>query len=51
MNASRQHRGWRIGSTVVLEVSCARIPCATFQGWLKRDGWIERFTQAALPGA
>ncbi|MFI7641140.1 MOSC domain-containing protein [Nonomuraea sp. NPDC049400] len=42
---------WRIGSTVVLEVSCARIPCATFQGWLERDGWIKRFTQAALPGA
>ncbi|MFI7125831.1 MOSC domain-containing protein [Nonomuraea sp. NPDC050153] len=41
---------WRIGSKVVLEVSCARIPCATFQGWLERDGWIKRFTQAALPG-
>lgn len=36
---------------MVLEVSCARIPCATFQGWLEREGWIKRFTQAALPGA
>jgi MOSC domain-containing protein YiiM len=42
---------WRIGPDVVLEVSCPRIPCATFQGWLQRDGWISRFTQAALPGA
>ncbi|MFI9365816.1 MOSC domain-containing protein [Kitasatospora sp. NPDC053057] len=42
---------WRIGSVVVLEVSCARIPCATFQGWLQREGWITRFTQAAVPGA
>ncbi len=42
---------WRIGPDVVLEVSCPRIPCATFQGWLERDGWISRFTQAALPGA
>uniref|UniRef100_A0AAU2VKL4 MOSC domain-containing protein n=1 Tax=Streptomyces sp. NBC_00008 TaxID=2903610 RepID=A0AAU2VKL4_9ACTN len=42
---------WRIGADVVLEVSCPRIPCGTFQGWLGRDGWIERFTQAALPGA
>src|SRR4051812_28778100 len=25
---------WRIGPDVVLEVSCPRIPCATFQGWL-----------------
>ncbi|MFE1783818.1 MOSC domain-containing protein [Streptomyces sp. NPDC059506] len=42
---------WRVGSDVVLEVSCPRIPCATFQGWLGREGWIKRFTQAALPGA
>lgn len=42
---------WRVGSDVVLEVSCPRIPCATFQGWLEREGWIKRFTQAVLPGA
>ena len=42
---------WRVGPAVILEVSCPRIPCATFQGWLERDGWISRFTQAALPGA
>jgi MOSC domain-containing protein YiiM len=41
---------WRIGRDLVLEVSCPRIPCGTFQGWLERDGWIKRFTQAALPG-
>jgi MOSC domain-containing protein YiiM len=42
---------WCIGPDVVLEVSCPRIPCATFQGWLEREGWIKQFTQAALPGA
>jgi MOSC domain-containing protein YiiM len=42
---------WRIGADVVLEVSCPRIPCGTFQGWLERDGWIKEFTRAALPGA
>jgi MOSC domain-containing protein YiiM len=42
---------WRVGAGVVLEVSCPRIPCGTFQGWLERDGWIRRFTEAALPGA
>lgn len=42
---------WRIGPEVVLEVSCPRIPCATFQGWLGREGWVKRFTRAALPGA
>lgn len=42
---------WRIGSAVVLEVSCPRIPCGTFQGWLARADWIKRFTEAAMPGA
>jgi MOSC domain-containing protein YiiM len=42
---------WRIGRDVVLEVSCPRIPCSTFQGWLAQEGWIKRFTNAAIPGA
>ncbi|MFG1676963.1 MOSC domain-containing protein [Micromonospora sp. NPDC049282] len=42
---------WRIGPDLVLEVSCARIPCGTFQGWLDERGWIKRFTAAAVPGA
>ncbi|MFF1920480.1 MOSC domain-containing protein [Streptomyces sp. NPDC058221] len=42
---------WRIGPDAILEVSCARLPCATFQGRLGREGWIGRFTQEARPGA
>lgn len=42
---------WRVGREVVLEVSCPRIPCATFQGWLGREGWVKEFTEAAVPGA
>lgn len=42
---------WRVGRDVVLEVSCPRVPCATFQGWLERAGWIKRFTRAVRPGA
>lgn len=42
---------WRIGDAVVLEVSCPRIPCGTFAGWLGEHGWIRRFTRAACPGA
>jgi MOSC domain-containing protein YiiM len=42
---------WRIGQDVLLEVSCPRIPCGTFEGWLARAGWIKRFTAAARPGA
>jgi len=42
---------WQIGPDVLLEVSCPRIPCATFQGWLDRRGWMKEFTRAARSGA
>jgi MOSC domain-containing protein YiiM len=42
---------WRIGEHVVLEVSCPRIPCGTFAGWMREEGWIKLFTRRALPGA
>ena len=51
VNAALIGERWHIGPDLVLEVSCPRIPCATFQGWLEREGWIKRFTEAALPGA
>jgi MOSC domain-containing protein YiiM len=41
---------WRIGEQVLLEVSCPRIPCGTFQGWMGETGWIKRFTEEARPG-
>ncbi|MET8133301.1 MOSC domain-containing protein [Streptomyces sp. NPDC005251] len=42
---------WRIGSDVVLEVTCGRIPCRTFQEHLGERGWVKRFTQRGTPGA
>ncbi|MGW1374863.1 MOSC domain-containing protein [Streptomyces sp. NPDC002446] len=42
---------WRVGPRLLLEVSCPRIPCRTFQGWLGEHGWMKRFTRAAVPGA
>jgi MOSC domain-containing protein YiiM len=42
---------WRIGDTVVVEVTCPRIPCVTFRGWVGEAGWLKTFTQAARPGA
>ncbi|CAM5373565.1 hypothetical protein SALBM311S_02621 [Streptomyces alboniger] len=42
---------WRIGSEVVLEVTCGRIPCLTFQGHLGERGWVKRFTRNDAPGA
>jgi MOSC domain-containing protein YiiM len=42
---------WRFGEQVILEVSAPRIPCGTFARWIGEQGWIERFTVAATPGA
>jgi MOSC domain-containing protein YiiM len=42
---------WRIGEDVVLEVTCPRVPCSTFRGWLGLPGWLKRFTRAERPGA
>ncbi|MFF8940945.1 MOSC domain-containing protein [Streptomyces sp. NPDC014864] len=42
---------WRVGPTVVLEVTCGRIPCRTFQGHLAEKGWVKRFTLRGAPGA
>ncbi|WUH91424.1 MOSC domain-containing protein [Streptomyces sp. NBC_00433] len=51
VNAAVIGERWRVGAAgPLLEVSCPRIPCATFAGWLEERGWIERFTARALPG-
>ncbi|MFJ2609469.1 MOSC domain-containing protein [Streptomyces sp. NPDC091279] len=42
---------WRIGPDVVLEVTCGRIPCRTFQGQVGEEGWVKRFTRQGAPGA
>ncbi|GAA4843443.1 MOSC domain-containing protein [Pseudonocardia benzenivorans] len=41
---------WRVGGTLLLEVSVPRIPCNTFAVWLDRRGWVRRFTQEGRPG-
>jgi MOSC domain-containing protein YiiM len=50
VNAALIGERWRIGPTVELEVTCPRIPCATFAGWLDERGWMRRFVRAVLPG-
>lgn len=42
---------WRIGETLVLQVTFARIPCATFQLKMAEPQWVRRFTEQARPGA
>ncbi|MGH8861256.1 MAG: MOSC domain-containing protein [Jatrophihabitantaceae bacterium] len=41
---------WRIGDTVVVQVTEPRIPCSTFRGWVGETGWLKTFTQDARPG-
>jgi MOSC domain-containing protein YiiM len=41
---------WRIGRDVILEASCPRVPCGTFQGWMERGGWVRQFTLEARAG-
>ncbi|SHK62002.1 MOSC domain-containing protein [Actinacidiphila paucisporea] len=51
VNAALIGERWRVGTAgPLLEVSCPRLPCATFAGWLDEHGWIRRFTAGALPG-
>lgn len=42
---------WRIGDSLVVEVTGGRIPCRTFASWLGEQGWVKRFTERAAPGA
>lgn len=41
---------WAIGDAV-LQVSCPRIPCATFQGFWDVPQLVRRFTEHGAPGA
>lgn len=51
LNEARIGERWRVGDSVVLQVTAPRIPCGTFQGWLGEKGWAARFNERAKPGA
>ncbi|NIH87916.1 MOSC domain-containing protein [Amycolatopsis granulosa] len=42
---------WRVGESLLLEVTSPRIPCRTFAAWLGERGWVKTFTRRAVPGA
>lgn len=47
VNAARIGERWRIGDTLVLEVTMPRTPCQTFARWLggsDERGWVKRFS-------
>lgn len=41
---------WAGPGGLVLQVTGARIPCATFRGWIDERGWLKTFTREARPG-
>jgi MOSC domain-containing protein YiiM len=51
VNSARVGERWRVGDSVELIVTCPRIPCSTFRGWVGERQWLRIFTAAARPGA
>ncbi len=51
LHSSRLGERWRIGSHLELQVTCPRLPCSTFRGWMQERGWLKTFTADARPGA
>ena len=50
VNDARVGEVWQVGSTVRLQVTSPRIPCATFRGWMGERAWAKRFTADGRPG-
>ncbi len=44
---------WKVGDSVVLEVTWPRTPCMTFARWMgeENNGWVRRFSDARRLGA
>lgn len=51
VNGAEIGERWRIGDEVVVEVTCPREPCATFQRRMQEPQWVKRFTERGRPGA
>lgn len=41
---------WRVGETLVLQVTAPRIPCSTFRAWIDVKGWLRTFTEQNRTG-
>ena len=42
---------WKVGASLVLEVTAPRTPCSTFSSFLGLAGWVRTFAAAERPGA
>ncbi|MCH7232918.1 MOSC domain-containing protein [Glycomyces sp. L485] len=51
LGGARIGERWKAASGLVMEVTCPRIPCGTFRGWIGEKGWLKTFTNEARSGA
>ncbi|WP_431219741.1 MOSC domain-containing protein [Leifsonia xyli] len=51
VNGAEIGERWAIGDDLVLEVTCPRTPCATFQRRMREPQWVKRFTEEGRTGA
>jgi len=51
VNGAEIGERWAIGDELLLEVTCPREPCATFQRRMREPHWVKRFAQEGRPGA
>jgi MOSC domain-containing protein YiiM len=51
VNGAEIGERWAIGDELVVEVTCPRQPCSTFQRRMHEPHWVKRFAEAGLPGA
>lgn len=51
VNGAEIGERWRIGEDLIVEVTCPRTPCGTFQRRLREPRWVKRFADAGRPGA
>ncbi|HEV2360064.1 MAG TPA: MOSC domain-containing protein [Acidimicrobiales bacterium] len=51
VTGARLGETWRIGDTLLLQVTVPRIPCSVFHAWMRQQGWLKTFTRRAIPGA
>ncbi|MGN7799876.1 MOSC domain-containing protein [Leifsonia sp. 22587] len=51
VNGAEIGERWAIGDELIVEVTCPREPCATFQRRMREPQWVKRFTEEGRPGA
>lgn len=54
VNGAEIGERWQCGAgdrALVLELTCPRIPCVTFQRRIAEPHWVKRFTEHGAPGA